>query len=86
MQLVIGEIGPGAATALQAVKLLAAYLSGDTGNRVGVQVSAILCVLFVSLPHCQRKTLHFHLWSGILTSLDVHSVIVVTGIGSLQAS
>jgi len=35
MQLVIGEIGPGAATALQAVKLLAAYLSGDAGNRVG---------------------------------------------------
>lgn len=35
MQLVIGEIGPSAATPLQAVKLLAVYLSGDGGNRVG---------------------------------------------------
>jgi coatomer protein complex subunit epsilon len=35
MQLVIGEIGPSAATPLQAVKLLAVYLSGDAGNRVG---------------------------------------------------
>jgi len=56
MQLVIGEIGPGAATALQAVKLLAAYLSGDAGNRVGVQVPAIFCALFFPLPHCQRNS------------------------------
>lgn len=35
MQLVISEIGPSAATPLQAVKLLAVYLSGDGGNRVG---------------------------------------------------
>jgi hypothetical protein len=33
---VIGEIGPSAATPLQAVKLLAVYLSdNDAGNRVG---------------------------------------------------
>ncbi|CAN6277130.1 unnamed protein product [Urochloa humidicola] len=32
-QLVIGEIGPDAATPLQAVKLLAVYLSGDAGSR-----------------------------------------------------
>ncbi|AQK46594.1 Coatomer subunit epsilon-2 [Zea mays] len=35
-QLVIGEIGPSAATPLQAVKLLAVYLSGDGGNRESV--------------------------------------------------
>ncbi|TVU16323.1 hypothetical protein EJB05_39881, partial [Eragrostis curvula] len=33
-QLVIDEIGPSAATPLQAVKLLAVYLSGDAGNKV----------------------------------------------------
>ncbi|CAM0901974.1 unnamed protein product [Alopecurus aequalis] len=32
-QLVIDEIGPGAATPLQAVKLLAVYLSGGAGNK-----------------------------------------------------
>ncbi|XP_062224955.1 coatomer subunit epsilon-2-like [Phragmites australis] len=35
-QLVIDEIGPSAATPLQAVKLLAVYLSGDAGNKESV--------------------------------------------------
>jgi coatomer protein complex subunit epsilon len=34
MQLVIDEIGPGAATPLQAVRLLAVYLSGGAGGKV----------------------------------------------------
>lgn len=34
MQLVIDEIGPGAATPLQAVRLLTVYLSGGAGGKV----------------------------------------------------
>jgi hypothetical protein len=39
VQLVIDEIGPDAATPLQAVKLLAVYLSGGAENKVGYLVS-----------------------------------------------
>jgi hypothetical protein len=50
---VIGEIGPSTATPLQASKLLAAYLSGnsDTGNMVGskfLQYTILFSIRFIT--------------------------------------
>jgi hypothetical protein len=52
-QLVIGEIGPSAATSLHVVKLLAAYLSGngDAGNMVGskfLQYTFLFSIRFIT--------------------------------------
>jgi hypothetical protein len=47
VQLVIDEIGPDAATPLQAIKLLAVYLSGGAENKVGYLVPCHFVDTFV---------------------------------------